>query len=95
MANERYTNVWDALVDTPEEAENLRVRAQLLRAITNSVKNWNLSQTDAAKRLGVTQPRLNDLLTGKIDKFSLDALVNMLAGAGLTIEVFVKERVAA
>jgi len=95
MANERYTNVWDALVDTPEEAENLRVRSQLLRAITHAVKGWELSQTEAAKRLGVTQPRLNDLLKGKIDKFSLDALVNLLSGADLTIEVEVKVRTAA
>lgn len=95
MVNERYTSVWDALVDTPEEAENLRVRSQLLRAITRTVKAWELSQKDAAKRLGVTQPRLNDLLKGKIDKFSLDALVNMLAGAELTIEIEVKDRKAA
>ncbi|KPB20052.1 Phage DNA-binding protein [Pseudomonas savastanoi] len=51
-----------------------------------------LAQKDAALRLKVTQPRLNDLLKGKIDKFSLDALVKMLPGAGLQIEVTVKER---
>ncbi len=92
MANERSTSVWDALVDSPEEAENLRVRSQLMRALTRTVKSWELSQKEAAERLHVTQPRLNDLLKGKIDKFSLDALVNMLAGANLQIEIEVKER---
>lgn len=95
MASQGYASVWDALADTPEEAENLRVRSQLLRAITQAVKAWGVSQTEAAKRLGVTQPRLSDLLKGKIDKFSLDALVNMLAGADLTIEIQVKQRDAA
>lgn len=90
-----YTDVWEALVDTPQEAENLRARSQLLRALTQTVKAWDLSQKEAAKRLGVTQPRLSDLLQGKIDKFSLDALVNMLAGADLTMEIMVKQRQAA
>ena len=95
MANERYTSVWDALVDTPEEAENLRVRSELIMALTRVVKGWNLSQREAAARLHVTQPRLNDLLKGKIDKFSLDALVNMLTGANLRIEIEVTECSAA
>lgn len=94
MANERATSVWDALVDTPEEAENLRVRSTLMRAITKAVKSWNVSQTEAAERLHVTQPRLNDLLKGKISKFSLDALVNMLAGANLELEVSVHNKAA-
>ncbi|KPX76434.1 MULTISPECIES: helix-turn-helix domain-containing protein [Pseudomonas syringae group] len=92
MANERYTSVWDALVESPEEAENLRVRSKLMRALTEVVKAWSVPQKEAAERLHVTQPRLNDLLKGKIDKFSLDALVNLLAGANLEIEIEVKER---
>lgn len=94
MANERATSVWDALVDSPEEADNLRLRAKLMRAITRTVKDWDVSQKDAAKQLHVTQPRLNDLLKGKIDKFSLDALVNMLASANLEIDVTVKKKAA-
>ncbi len=94
MANERATSVWDALVDTPEEAENLRVRSTLMRAITKTVKSWNVSQTEAAERLHITQPRLNDLLKGKINKFSLDALVNMLAGANLELQVSVNNKAA-
>ncbi|KJK14720.1 helix-turn-helix domain-containing protein [Pseudomonas sp. 2(2015)] len=94
MANERSTSVWDALVDSPEEAENLRIRSQLMRAITRTVKSWDVAQKEAAQRLHVTQPRLNDLLKGKIDKFSLDALVNMLASANLEIEVTVRLKAA-
>jgi predicted XRE-type DNA-binding protein len=94
MANERATSVWEALVDTPEEAENLRVRSQVMRAIVQAVKAWDVSQTEAARRLHVTQPRLNDLLKGKIDKFSLDALVNLLAGADLEIEIRVTAKAA-
>jgi predicted XRE-type DNA-binding protein len=94
MANERSTSVWDALVDSPEEAENLRVRSKLMRAISRTVKSWEISQKEAAERLHVTQPRLNDLLKGKIDKFSLDALVNMLANADLEIEIDVKQKAA-
>lgn len=94
MANERSNSVWDALVDSPEEAENLRVRSKLMRAISRTVKSWEVSQKEAAERLHVTQPRLNDLLKGKIDKFSLDALVNMLANADLEIEIEVKQKAA-
>jgi predicted XRE-type DNA-binding protein len=95
MANEGSTSVWHALVDTPEEAENLRLRSQLMRALRSAVNSWAISQKEAAERLGITQPRLNDLLKGKIDKFSLDALVNMLAGANLQIEIDITERAVA
>ncbi|KIU53176.1 XRE family transcriptional regulator [Pseudomonas putida] len=94
MANERSTSVWDALVDSPEEAENLRLRSKLMRVITRTIKAWGVSQKEAAQRLHVTQPRLNDLLKGKIDKFSLDALVNMLANANLEITVTVTPKAA-
>ena len=94
MANERATSVWDALVDSPEEAENLRIRSQLMRALTRTVKGTGSSAKDAAARLRVTQPRLNDLLKGKIDKFSLDALVNLLGAADLALEISVIPRAA-
>ena len=94
MANERSTSVWDALVDSPEEAENLRLRSKLMRALTKTVKSWDLPQKDAARQLRVTQPRLSEPLNGKIDKFSLDALVNMLASADLEIDITVKQKAA-
>ncbi|NAT16555.1 helix-turn-helix domain-containing protein [Pseudomonas syringae] len=95
MPNERYTSVWDALIDAPQEAENLRVRSELMMALARSVNGWGLPQREAATRLHITQPRLNDLLKGKVDKFSLDALVNMLSGANLKIAIEVTERSAA
>ena len=73
----------------PGEAENLQLRAQLMSQVRDVVRG--VSQREAAKRFGVTQPRLNDLLRGKIDKFSLDALVNMLAHAGMRVEMKVKK----
>jgi predicted XRE-type DNA-binding protein len=95
MTDEHYNSVWDALADSPEEAENLRLRALLIRALASEVSTWDITQRQAAERLHITQPRLNDLLKGKVGKFSLDALVNMLAGADLQLEVEVKARVAA
>ncbi|MGJ7549594.1 helix-turn-helix domain-containing protein [Pseudomonas alloputida] len=94
MAHERSTSVWDALVDSPEEAENLRLRSKLMRELTRAVRAWDLPQKDAAKRLRVTQPRLSELLNGKIDKFSLDALVNLLANADLEVDFTVKGKAA-
>lgn len=87
MAGERFESIWDAISDTPEEAANMRLRAKLMAAISERVKGWNVSQTEAGRRLGLTQPRVNDLLQGKIDKFSLDALVNVSARAHLRVDL--------
>jgi predicted XRE-type DNA-binding protein len=73
-----------------EEAQNLLLRSELLTRVERFVKRSGTTQTEAALALGVAQPRLNDLLRGKIDKFSLDALVNMLGHAGMRVEVRVK-----
>lgn len=64
----------------------MKARSGLMIAIRDAVDGWQLTQADAAKRLGVTQPRMNDLLRGRIDKFSLDALMMLATGAGLTVE---------
>lgn len=71
------------------EAENLQLRAQLMSKVRDAARG--VGQREAAKRFDVTQPRLNDLLRGKIDKFSLDALVNMLANAGMRVEMKVRK----
>jgi len=84
-------NVFRDLGFPPEEAQNLLLRSELMTRIERYVKASDLKQKDAAVRLGVTQPRLNDLLKGKIEKFSLDALVNMLGHAGMRIELSVKK----
>jgi predicted XRE-type DNA-binding protein len=84
---ESFDSVWDAIADSPEEAENLRVRAELMHKITALIaeKGWN--QAEAAARCGVTQPRVNDLLRGRIARFSLDALVNIAAALGHRVHV--------
>ncbi|MGA2288607.1 helix-turn-helix domain-containing protein [Bradyrhizobium sp.] len=88
-----FANVWDALSDSPEEAATMKIRSDVMIAIDDTVGAWNTTQARAASRLGITQPRLNDLLQGKIDKFSLDALLTLAARAGL--EVKIKIRTAA
>lgn len=86
MTEARFDNVWDALEATPAEAANMKARSDLMIAIREVVDRWQLTQADAAKRLGVTQPRMNDLLRGRIDKFSLDALTILAIEAGLVVE---------
>ncbi len=91
MNAESCDNVFDVLADTPEEAANLTARAEILISIRERVKSWNLPQEQAAVRLGLTRPRLNDLLRGKIDKFSLDALVNIAAAAGFVLRIHLED----
>lgn len=75
MERQEFANVWDALADSPQEAANMAMRSSLLIAIQQKVQGWNVAQAVAARRLGVTQPRLNDLLRSKIGRFSSDMLV--------------------
>lgn len=82
-----FTSVWDAIEDSQDVAEAMKARAEIMRALQKVVRSWNLSQKAAAARLGVTQPRLNDLLRGKIDKFSLDALFDLAGHGGLKISI--------
>lgn len=84
---ERFSSVWDALEDTPQQAANMRLRSKLLLELCNATRSWELSQKEAAQRLGISQPRLNDMLNGKIDKFSLDALVNLSAAAQMNVDI--------
>ncbi|WP_298233592.1 XRE family transcriptional regulator [uncultured Azohydromonas sp.] len=87
MEVQTFSNVFDALADTPEEAANLRVRAELARALSALVASEGWTQAEAARRCGVTQPRMNDLLRGRISRFSLDALVNMAAACGREVHI--------
>ncbi|MGW5520021.1 helix-turn-helix domain-containing protein [Nocardia africana] len=84
-----YTSVFDALADTPAEAENLKVRSQLMRAIRDRIDEFDWSQKTAAENLGLTQPRISDLKNGKMSRFSLDTLVNIATQVGLTVQVSV------
>ena len=91
MESETFESVWDALCDTSEEAANMKARAELMLGIRERVKTWDLTHYEAAKRLDLTRPRLNDLLRGKIEKVSLDALVNIATAAGLALHIQIIE----
>jgi predicted XRE-type DNA-binding protein len=84
---ETFSSVWDALADTPEEAANLRLRSALMQQIAAILEANGWTQAEAATRCGVTQPRINDLLRGRIARFSLDALVNIAAALGRKVTV--------
>ena len=79
--------MWDAIADTPQEAENLRLRSELMDKITALIAQNNWKQAEAASRYGVTQPRINELLRGRISRFSLDGLVNIAAALGRRVHV--------
>ncbi len=84
-----FASVWDALEETPEDAANMRLRSDLTIALRSAVKGWGTTPAQSARRLGVTQPRLNDLLRGRTDRFSLDALVGLAERAGLAVQISV------
>ncbi|MGV8843544.1 MAG: helix-turn-helix domain-containing protein [Pseudomonas sp.] len=85
--SQRFESVWDAIEDTPAQAENMKVRSALMIALKEHIEAEGLSQTNAAKLFGVTQPCISDLLRGKVTLFSIDTLINMLATAGLHVEL--------
>lgn len=87
MKSESFDSVWDAITDTPGEAANLRARAELMRQIAAFVKKRGWTQVEAARHCGVTQPRINDLLRGRVSRFSLDALVNVSTALGCRVRV--------
>ena len=89
MSNERFDNVWDAIEDTPEEAEKMKLRSGLMIALKDYIVAEGLTQSQAAKKLGVTQPRISDLMRGKINVFAIESLVNMVVRAGLRIEMHI------
>ncbi len=84
---DNYQSVWDAISDTPEQAANLRARAELMQKIAAIVKESGWTQAEAAKHCGITQPRMNDLLRGRVSRFSLDALVNIATATGHQVHV--------
>lgn len=91
MSKQRYASVWDAIEDTPAEAENMKLRSELMMALKQHIARAQMSQAQAARLFGVTQPRISDLMRGKVNLFGLDALVNMAAAAGMHVEMRVQE----
>ena len=89
--SKRYTNVFDALEDNPVVADNLRIRSELMIQLRGIIEQEHLTQEEAARRLGVTQPRISDLVRGKIERFTIDMLVNMLTRVGLYVEITLRK----
>jgi len=87
MSIERFDSVWDAIEVSKAQAENMRLRSSLMMSLKQHIAREGLSQSQAAKVFGVTQPRVSDLMRGKIELFGLDSLVNMAAAAGLHVEM--------
>jgi predicted XRE-type DNA-binding protein len=86
-----FDNVWDAIEDDPGIRENLKLRSELMVALTRHIKREKWTQAKAAKLLGVTQPRISNLMRGKINAFSLDLLVGMATAAGLRVTMRVQK----
>ncbi|OGO91359.1 MAG: transcriptional regulator [Coxiella sp. RIFCSPHIGHO2_12_FULL_44_14] len=85
-----FSSVWDAIENTEAESANMKVKSELMIALRDQIERMGLIQAEAAKKLGITQPRLNDLLRGRINRFSLDALFDLASRAGLEIHLKLK-----
>lgn len=84
---ESYETIWDVIADTAGESANMQAKAELMRQIVAIIKKNDCKQVEAAQHCGITQPRLNDLLRGRISRFSLDALVNIAAAIGQRVHI--------
>ncbi|MBK6729205.1 MAG: XRE family transcriptional regulator [Xanthomonadales bacterium] len=87
MKKQRFTSVWDAIEDSTGEAESMKLRSSLMIALARHIEASGLTQAKAAALLGVTQPRISDLVRGKIHLFSIESLVDMAAAAGLQVRL--------
>jgi len=87
MKKQTFESVWDALEDNPVQAKNMKLRSELMAAISHQIEEDGLTQTEAAQQLHISQPRVSALLKGKIEEFRLDSLVNMAHRLGLTVSV--------
>jgi predicted XRE-type DNA-binding protein len=91
MKERIFENVWDAIEDDPVVAENLKLRSSLMIELQRHIKREEWTQAEAAMVFGVTQPRVSNLMRGKINSFGLDLLVKMAAKAGLRVSMKVKK----
>ena len=95
MSRKRFASIWDALEKSGTEAASMRLRAELANELIERLRQRKLSQSRAAELLDVTQPRVSDLMRGRLDLFSLDMLVDMAERAGLRTRVVVTRKRAA
>lgn len=89
MKTTHYPSVWDAITDTPQETASMKARSKLMMELSEVINIRKLRQKDAAELFGVTQPRISDLMRGKIHLFSLDMLMDMASTAGMSPQVSV------
>ena len=85
--NQEFKSVWDALEDDPVRAQNLKLRSALMIEIREKVNDLDITQTEAAEILCISQPRVSALLQGKIEKFRLDSLVDMAYRLDLNVSI--------
>ena len=87
MKEQSFENVWDALEDNQRDAEKMKLRSELMTAVCAYLSNREGTQQQKADWLDITQPKLNDLIKGKISKFSLEALVDIATAAGMRVSM--------
>ncbi len=90
MKRQRFDIVWDALENSAEEVDNMRLRAALMRGLQGYLSRPDVTDKAAAKQLAITEPRLAELRRGEIDRFSVDELVGLLGHAGFTVRLEVR-----
>ena len=95
MTKKRFTSVWDAIEDSAAEAASMKLRAELANEVIEQLRAQKLTQSKAAELLGVTQPRISDLMRGRLDLFSLDSLVDMADKIGLRARLVMSPKRAA
>lgn len=95
MKRQRFASIWDAVEDSAVDAASMKLRAEIANQVIERVRTLKLTQVKAAEMLGVTQPRVSDLMRGRLDLFSLDSLVNMADRAGLQTRLVVRPKRAA
>jgi predicted XRE-type DNA-binding protein len=89
--SKRFASVWDAIESNPAVAENMKLRSALMLRLRKHITDEGLTQREAAVKFGVTQPRISDLVRGRIDLFSIDTLILMLNAAGLQVKLRVSK----
>jgi predicted XRE-type DNA-binding protein len=88
----KFASVWDAIEDTPQRAASMRAKAALMMELESLIRKRGMTQAEAAGLFGVTQPRISDLMRGKIGLFSLDMLMDMATVAGLEPHITIRKQ---
>ena len=94
MSRQRFDSVWDAIEDTAADAASMKARSAIMMALQEEIATWNASRMAVAARLGLTEPRLDELLRGTINLFTLDALTGLATAAGLEVTWHVARKAA-